>query len=168
MRRLFTTILVLTAVLLVGCTSANGETPSPTPLPTEAPDPNSLSDRQHALDAARALWAANGGEDYDLTFSWQCFCIIDYVQRVDIEVRGGTVEAGAVTDTGVPLNQDQLAEYRTVEQLFELIQDAIDEDAAEIRVTYAADGYPAEVWIDFSRRTADEERGFFIHTLTAA
>jgi len=161
MRKRFTMILVLTTVLVIGCTSANDETPAP----TEVPDPNAIADPQHALDAARTLWAANGGDDYDLTFSWQCFCGPDYNQRVNIEVRSATVEAGAVADTGVPLTPDWLAEYRTVEQLFDLVQQAIDENAAEIRATYAADGYPTEVWIDFKRRTIDEERGFSIHAL---
>ncbi len=164
---------VVAAALLVACgTSANGaepsptSTPAPTPAPTEIVDPNSLADRQAALDAARALWAASGGDDYDMTFNWQCFCIVDYVQRVDLEVRGGSVEDGTVTESGIQLTPEQLAEYVSVEQLFDLIQDAIDQDAAEIRVSYAAAGYPTEVWIDFNLRIADEERGFFIHDLT--
>ena len=166
MPKILATLLVLAVALLTACgTSANGAEPTVTPAPTEIADPNSISDPQRALDAARAIWAANGGDHYDMTFNWQCFCIVDYVQRVDLEVRSGSVEAGAVTDSGVSLTPDQLAEYLAVEQLFDLIQQAIDEGAAEIRVSYAAAGYPDEVWIDFNRRIADEERGFFIHDL---
>lgn len=165
MRKLIVLLGVFAAVLLAACgSSANGAEPSPTP--TQIADPNSLADPQDALDAARALWAANGSGDYNMTFSWQCFCVVDYVQRVDLEVRNGSVEDGTVTDGGAALTSEQLAEYSSVEQLFDLIQDAIDDGAAEIRTSYDAAGYPAEVWIDFSRRIADEERGFFIHSLT--
>ena len=63
---------------------------------------------------------------------------------------------------------ERLAEYDTVPELFDVIQDAIDRDAAEIRVTYAASGYPDEVWLDYDEQIADEELGFFIHALTPA
>ena len=103
-----------------------------------------------------------------MTFSWQCFCIVDFVQRVDLEVRGGSVEGVVVTDSGGPVSSDMLVESQTVEELFDLIQDAIDRDVAEIRVTYAAAGYPSEVWIDYDQRIAGEERGFSIHPLSVS
>ena len=169
MRNAIITLSLLAAALLVACGSnTDGAEPTATPVPTEIVDPSTISDPQDALDAARALWAANGGDDYDMTFNWQCFCTLDYVQQVDLQVRAGSVEAGSVTDTGDPLTADQLAEYQAVGQLFDILQDAIDKDAAEIRVTYAATGYPAEVWIDFSFRMADEERGFFIHEMAVS
>jgi len=169
MRNAIITLSLLAAALLVACGSTtDGGKPTATPVPTEIVDPNTISDPQDALDAARALWAANGGDDYDMTFNWQCFCIPDYVQQVDLQVRAGSVQAGSVTDTGDPLTADQLAEYQPVGQLFDILQDAILKDAAEIRVTYAATGYPAEVWIDFNLRTADEELGFFIHEMAVS
>jgi ABC-type glycerol-3-phosphate transport system substrate-binding protein len=165
MRKLLATSIFLFAALLVACgTSANAD--DSTAVPTEIPNPNSLDDPQDALDAAHALWASQGGDDYDMTFNWQCFCVVDYVQRVDLEVRGGSVSGAAGTDSGVMLTSEQLAQFRTVPELFDFIQDAIDQDAAEIRVTYASAGYPSEVWIDYDTGVADEERGFFVHSLT--
>jgi Family of unknown function (DUF6174) len=163
MRTLLMVILGLVTALFVACGSDDDSTPTATPTPV---DPNALADPQDALDAARDLWAQQGGDDYDMTFNWQCFCIVDFVQRADLEVRGDSVEGGVVTDSGDPVSSDMLAEYQTVSELFDLIQDAIDQDAAEIRVTYAAAGYPDEVWIDYDERIADEERGFFIHALS--
>ena len=165
MKKIIPTLLLVAAALLVACgTTANAD--ESTATPTEIPDPNSLSSLQGALDAARALWALEGGEDYDLTFNWQCFCLVDYVQRVDLEVRDGSIAGGAATDSGNALTAEQLAEYQTVSGLFDVIQDAIDRDAVVIRVTYAAEGYPTEVWIDYDAGIADEERGFFVHSLT--
>lgn len=162
MRKVLPLMLLLSVALFAACSSDD----DPTATPTVAPDPNSISDPQDALDAARALWATEGGEDYDLTFNWQCFCIVDFVQRVDLEVRSDAVADGVVTDDGAALTAEQLAEYMTVPELFDFIQDAIDQDAAEIRVSYASSGYPDEVWIDYVEQMADEERGFFIHALT--
>ncbi|MDA0351814.1 MAG: DUF6174 domain-containing protein [Chloroflexi bacterium] len=164
MRRLLLVSLVVLTAIAVGC-SATAKADEPSATPTEMADPNSLTDPQAALDVARALWALHGADNYDMTFNWQCFCIVEYVVRVDLEVRDGAIEAGA-TEDGAVLPADRLAEYQTVTGLFALIQDAIDQDAAEIRTVYAGAGYPSEVWIDYSAQTADEERGFFIHELT--
>ena len=165
MKTLLATSIFLFAALLVACgTSANAD--DSTAVPTEIQDPNSLDDPQAALDAAQALWASQGGDDYDMTFNWQCFCIVDYVQRVDLEGRGGAVSSGVPTDGGDALTSEQLVEYRTVPELFDFIQDAIDRDAVEIRVSYDTSGYPAEAWIDYDAGIADEERGFFVHSLT--
>ena len=163
MRVVTTVLLLMFAALFVACGSDGDE---PTPTPTELADPNSLSDPQDALDAAQSLWGVRGGDDYDMTFNWQCFCVLEYVARVDLEVRAGSIHAGVVTDDRTALSAERLAEYQTVERLFELVQDAIDQDAEEIRVTYAPEGHPSEVWIDYSTRVADEELGFFIHQLT--
>ncbi len=162
-RLLLPALLVLSVAAFAACGSDDDPTATPTAVLT---DPNSLSDPQEALDAARALWAAEGGDDYDMTFNWQCFCIVEVVERVDLEIRADTVEAGAVTDSGAGLTSERLAEYQTVPELFDFIQDGIDQDAAEIRVTYAASGYPDEAWIDYEAQLADEERGFFIHSLS--
>lgn len=163
MRSILPVLLVVSAVVLAACDSDDNATATPTAVLT---DPNSLSDPQEALDAARALWASAGSDDYDMTFNWQCFCVVEFVERVDLEVRSNTVSAGVVTDDGVALSSERLGEYQTVSELFDFIQDAIDQDAAEIRVSYASEGYPDEVWIDYDERMADEERGFFIHSLT--
>jgi hypothetical protein len=163
MRKLIVPLVVLSLALLAACgDDADGATATP----TEIPDPNSITDPQGALDAARARWAVEGGDSYDMSFNWQCFCVVDYVARVDLEVRGGAVTAGTVEDTGDALPADRLADYETVDELFDLIQDAIDQDAYEIRTSYDSTGYPDEVWIDYDAATADEERGFFIHSLT--
>jgi hypothetical protein len=165
MRTRWIVILGLAVALFVACGGNDDSTPTATSTPI---DPNALADPQDALDAARDLWAQQGGDDYDMTFNWQCFCIVDFVQRVDLEVRGDAIEGGVVTDSGDPVSTDMLAEYQTVDALFDLIQDAIDRDAAEIRVTYAGAGYPDEVWIDYDHQIADEERGFFIHSLSVS
>jgi hypothetical protein len=60
------------------------------------------------------------------------------------------------------------AQYLSVERLFGVIDEAIREDAARIRVVYDARlGFPADVYIDWDERLADEEFGYEVRDLTA-
>jgi hypothetical protein len=50
-----------------------------------------------------------------------------------------------------------------VDGLFDVLRDAMNEGAHEIRVTYnPANGVPIDFWIDYSENTADEELGFIV------
>ena len=58
-------------------------------------------------------------------------------------------------------NPEFLPEPMTVEEMFALIQNAIDEKADAITVTYDATlGYPKELWVDYSKMMADEEMSY--------
>ena len=59
------------------------------------------------------------------------------------------------------LNTRDLGGYRTVDGLFDLIQYAINEDAASITAAFDSTlGYPTDANIDYDADTADEEMGF--------
>ena len=130
-------------------------------------DPNRLTDPGEALAAARARWAVYGDADYDMTFNWRCFCPPSQLAPVDLQVRDRGVAAGAYPG-GPELASDQLAEYRTVDGLFDFIEEAIDGRAVAINVTYDASGYPADAWIDYDERITDEERGFKVYSVDPA
>ena len=54
-----------------------------------------------------------------------------------------------------------------IEGLFALIQNAITQNAARIEVSYDETyGYPAELFIDYDERMADEEDRFTISSFT--
>ena len=54
-----------------------------------------------------------------------------------------------------------------IEGLFALIQNAITQNAARIEVSYDETyGYPAELFIDYDERMADEEDRFTINSFT--
>lgn len=127
-------------------------------------DPNRLTDPSEALAAARALWAVHGQDDYNMAFNWRCFCSPALLAPVDLWVRGRAVDSGNLAG-GPELVPDHLAEYRTVDGLFDFIDEAISQQAVGINVTYDPSGYPADVWIDYDERLADEERGFEVRSL---
>ena len=59
-------------------------------------------------------------------------------------------------DIPVPLHLADV--WGTVEDMFRLIEDAIDRDAESVQVTYHDRlGYPTHISIDYSSRIADDE-----------
>ncbi|MBT5773744.1 MAG: hypothetical protein HOH95_05130, partial [Dehalococcoidia bacterium] len=82
--------------------------------------------------------------------------------EVDLEIRGRKIRT-----TGPPRSTVALVGRQTIDGLFNLIEEAIDQRAAAINVTYHPTlGYPLDAYIDYDLRIADEELGFTIHQLT--
>ncbi|MET0553763.1 MAG: DUF6174 domain-containing protein [Vicinamibacteria bacterium] len=119
---------------------------------------------QARLDQARAQWRAQAIVDYRFVFSRGCFCVTEYREPVTVTVRGRTIESVVSVAGGVPRETDG---YATVEGLFDLVQNAIDEDADGIRTEYdPARGYLKSAYLDISERIADEELSFEVQSLT--
>ena len=125
---------------------------------------------QVVLDQALALWAANSTSDYTFEFNWVCFCIREWVSPVTLSVSGGEVVSAVFVESGEPVTDvNQLASYETIDGLFQLLQDAIDQSAESIQVEFdPIDGYPVSAFIDYDARMADEERGFSASNLSLA
>ena len=109
----------------------------------------------------RRLWNEQALSDYNYVFTWSCFCLPEYTAPVNIKVEQGEwAEISFVLDDK-PVIKDDWDRYRTIEELFEILDDAFRQDAKEIHVTYDPDlGYPTSCFIDYSELIADEERGF--------
>ncbi|GAB4568491.1 MAG: hypothetical protein Tsb0020_22010 [Haliangiales bacterium] len=159
--------LVLAAALATGCGDDTSGSETADAAPADAPqaadaaapaDADSKLDaapRQQPLEAAQALWDAAALSRYQFTYQRSCLCLPEYTNPTLIEVENGTITSAfdqvAMVDRA-PEN------YHSVEQLFEVIQDAIDQDADEITVSYdGSQGFPTDVFIDYSLGTADEE-----------
>ncbi len=110
---------------------------------------------QARLDRARAQWRGQAIVDYAYVFSRACFCAEEYREPVTITVRGGAIVSVVSVAGGV---SREASGYPTVEGLFDLVQDAIDEDADAIRTEYdPARGYLTSAYLDISESVADEE-----------
>jgi hypothetical protein len=131
-----------------------------------APEPGPRSaDGAGDLAAARQRWAAHGLEDYRFTYLRGCFCPPQYRGPFDVTVRAGEVVDVTYEGEGEPADR-ALAEYQTVDGLFDLIAEAYDRDAATVSVTYdAATGRPAEVYIDYDEQVVDEEVSFTVEAV---
>ena len=178
----FTAMIV---ALTVACTSGPEEptqTPSSTKPPTErqtptptittvvsTPTPEAADGLEHLkleLAKNRDLWESQKIEDYRFEYRRICFCLPEFVAPVEISVVDGMISDAVFLEDGTAAEIPDISTYDTVEDLFDLIQDAIDRDAYSLLVIYDAEfGYPAEVSIDYDIRIADEEFGFAVANL---
>ena len=108
------------------------------------------------LGEQRALWAAQGLTDYTFDVTKVCYC--QSVGDVRVTVKGGVITG--VTELASEVARDPET-FRTIDGLFDLVQDAYERDAHEVQVEFDPNrGYPTRIWIDYGRMIADEEMGF--------
>ena len=121
------------------------------------PDDPLDGERKRLLEA-RTLWRAQGLMDYRYTFRRSCFCAPPATDPVIVTVRGNAVVFVARVDDGAPVDP---ASYDSIEGLFRLLEEAIDQEAHQVRAEYDAElGFPKTAFIDRDAMIADEELGF--------
>lgn len=116
---------------------------------------------QADLLRAQSRWERNGIQHYTYQGAIQCFCPQEYVAPVNITVVGGGVDAVAFSGDGFTGDVPEPDRFSTIDGLFAILQDAIDEQAVSIRADFHPQlGYPIEAFIDYVANIADEEVGF--------
>ena len=134
--------------------------------PAVTPTANAPDSAQAALLQAQERWEHSSIAYYSYTGAWTCFCPEEYRADTQVTVDGGkvtTVSSVAPNVGTIPAPERFLA----IEGLFALIQNAITQNAARIEVSYDETyGYPAESFIDYDERIADEEDRFTISSFT--
>lgn len=154
--------IAIIAVMTAGCTLGDQSANEP---PTPGPDvpQSNLEQMTTELETMQSLWESQDLDTYRYQFHWQCFCLPDYVETVWVTVEDGEVSSVQAVDPNYEGNLPDLSEYRTINGLFGLIRDGIENQASEIRVTYNdSSGYPVSAYIDYDFNMADEERRFEI------
>ena len=117
------------------------------------PDRSDIADgsAEKALDKARAKWKKAKIGSYDYEARRSCFCPTTGLHKV--KVRKNSV-------SGTP--HSDIKEIATVPRLFKVIQEAIDEKAHELTVTYGTYGVPKQISIDRIANVIDEEQYFTV------
>ena len=116
------------------------------------------------LEDARAQWARNGTDSYEMTVSRVCFC---GPLAVRVRVQGGQVVSRVDPETGAPITGSMYDDVDTVEDLFEFIDESLDEDPHEADAEYdGSRGFPTHAYFDYSENIADEEGGFIVSDFT--
>jgi hypothetical protein len=104
-----------------------------------------------------AVWRAQGISDYRFEYRHICFCAPSVTDPVAMVVRGGAVVSITYLTTGAPVPADRFDQFLTVEELFELAGQALEE-AASVTIDYHPTlGYPTRVDVDWRREIADDE-----------
>ncbi len=120
------------------------------------------------LDLNVRKWERRGPSAYSFDYQAICYCIDSVVRPVTISVSDEEIVQVVFRDTQQMVAVEAHAGYPTVEDLFQVIRDAIARDAHSIEVRYdPLFGYPTEASIDYQENIADEEFGFRASDLTA-
>ena len=115
------------------------------------------------LADAVSLWNDLGPNSYAFAIERQCFCSSEARGPVRITVINGQIVAQIYVDSGASVTGDARGWFPDVDGLFDVLRDAMNEGAHEIRVTYnPVNGVPIDFWIDYSENMADEELGFIV------
>ena len=123
--------------------------------------PDVAEGAQAELDRYRTLWEANRSGDYTFEYRPLCFCPREFVQPVEVTVRNGVIESVTYVESGESPATNGFPLYHTIDGLFDMIQDAIDREAARLTVSYDPEiGYPTSVSIDYALTIMDEEFSF--------
>jgi hypothetical protein len=123
------------------------------------------------LRRAQTRWARAGVRDYAYTVRVSAFAPgVQRPARITVQ-NGRAISITPGDDEPIPLeNNGQIfAAYDTVEDLFAVIQRAIDTRADSLNVDYdPVLGYPTRITIDYIRLAADDELGIQVSQFEAA
>jgi hypothetical protein len=116
----------------------------------------SVDDRE--LSEAREQWSRQVPRSYELTWQQACVCEPTWNRPIRISVAAGQITSAIYVDDDEAVAEPVRSHLVTVDGVFDKIEDAIEGDASQVDVEYDATwGYPASVFVDYNRRTADEE-----------
>lgn len=120
-------------------------------------DPSYNDERD--LERARDRWFATNAYEYEVTVDRRCECL--YTGPIRMLVRGGTPVAAVDRYSGAQVPLSVLRYYPSVEELFDLIDDAIYGRTANVDVSYDRTyGFPRVTYIDYDRFYTDDDITF--------
>ena len=123
-------------------------------------DPNDDGPRSD-LELNRQRWEQVRPASYTMVLRRLCFCAPSGIGPVRVQVVGTTATERVYVDSGEPVSAGLAPYFPTVDGLFDVLVDAMDQDAHQIQVTYDGDtGIPVDIWIDYQANLADEEQGY--------
>lgn len=137
------------------------------PVPQGPPPQVVLAPLDSTLDDRQEQWSSMGIDTYQYRFRWECYCLDSYVRVVDINVRGGVVVAVRDAQTGQDLGPEAIAQYRTIDGLFDFVREARDLPASSILIGYHTGfGYPEAARVDYVGPAIDDEMAFHVYSLS--
>ena len=122
---------------------------------------------QVELNSHRNLWRRNRLSDYTYEYNVLCECSDKFGQTVKITVMDHEVESVVYAVSGKPPVVGGSPRYHTIDTLFDLVQDAISNEADQLTVSYDTEfGYPTNIEIDYSSNSVDDEYSLTANAFT--
>lgn len=95
---------------------------------------------------------------YRFTWRRSCECSQESTTPIRITVQQGSIISAVNLETNQPVSTDTLQTLKTIEGVFDTIEDAYNENAASIQVVYdPTTSYPTSIGIDYDHGIADDE-----------
>ncbi len=127
-------------------------------------DSRLLNRAEVELDSHLSLWQQARSGDYSYEYNVLCECSDNFGQPVKVTVTNGEIksvvyaESGEMGKAGDPPVISGSPRYHTIDRLFDVIQEAIDNEADQITVSYDSEfGYPTNIDIDRNINAIDDE-----------
>lgn len=115
-------------------------------------------DRRDALERNRDRWGSEQVYSYRYTLELSCFCPSGAAGPVAIEVTDGEITSLVPVREDVDVPESEWQWFRTVDELFVLIEAAIEDRADRFEVRYhPTSGHPTRITLDFDHNYADDE-----------
>ncbi|GBF80285.1 lipoprotein [Aphanothece sacrum FPU1] len=112
----------------------------------------------------RQLWRLQNINNYQFTYQQQCFCVAPGNIPLKVAVKNDKITQ--VVDLKTNQTIPNLGFPKTIDQLFQILEKAIQSKADEISVTYDSTlGYPTKIAIDYQKILADEETNYLAKDL---
>ncbi len=123
-----------------------------------SPSPQTIRD----LNAAQALWTAQGISRYEFTLQRGCFCADLLPMHVTV-TNGVVVDVRRENSLGESLPESDWASWPSIERLFAITAEAIARPAAQVNAEYdSVRGFPHTIYIDQAANIADDEFGYTV------
>jgi hypothetical protein len=118
------------------------------------------------IERAERRWAREGPLDYSYVLQRNCFCGGEVTGAVRITVENRVVISRRYVETGEPVPQQWESLFPAIEGVFQIVRDAMRNDADEIDARYDGDlGHPIHIFIDYIQEAADDELGLELSTV---
>lgn len=115
--------------------------------------------------ARHMAWSRLGIAEYHVTRGFQHGN--SHEREVRIAVRDRAVASATYLDDGTAVDPASLAALRTIDGMFDLIDEAVDRDVYRVDITYdPTRNYPTYITIDDDSATADDEDSYTLSDLT--
>jgi len=105
----------------------------------------------------RDLWERTSTDQYVLEQTLQCFCLNGGRQAKFI-FYGDQIGYAMFTDTNEEIPEDQYDRYKSVDDLFDYIDELRKQNPYKLEIEYDPDfGYPTRIYVDRREMIVDEE-----------
>ena len=113
---------------------------------------------ERRMGIAQARWQDNRPFSYRFTLRRSCECSPEMIGPVVVEVTNNVVTSRTYTITGAAVGPSALELFPSIDGLFEVVDAALREDAAQLGVAYDPTwGYPTHISIDYRADMVDDE-----------